>query len=111
MMRPSRCGSLQMGHGSCAVRLQQEEQSRTSSRSADKAAARSRAYSGGDFKIWKASRCAVFSPTPGSFAKSTVSRAMGSELISRPRTEPGGGNASRARSDDEGVDDHAEEER
>src|SRR5438132_8785772 len=33
------------------------------------------------------------------------------ELIPEPRTEAGGGAASRARSDDEGVDDHTEETR
>src|SRR5438132_5075699 len=77
----SRCGSAQIGQGSCAVRLQQIEQSRTSSRSASSASARSRAYSGGLFNTWNARRCAVFSPTPGSRAKRTVRRAMGSNAI------------------------------
>src|SRR5438477_2853397 len=81
MLFVSRCGSAQIGQGSCAVRLQQIEQSRTSSRSASSASARSRAYSGGLFNTWNASRCAVFSPTPGSRAKRTVRRAMGSNAI------------------------------
>src|SRR5258708_28021400 len=77
-MRSSRCGSRQMAQGSCAVRLQQFEQSRTSRSSASSAAARSRAYSGGDLSTGTASRCAVLSPTPGRRAKSSPSRAMGS---------------------------------
>src|SRR6202022_2201219 len=45
---------------------------------ASSGAGRSRAYSGGDLSTWKASRCAVFSPTPGRRARSSASRAMGS---------------------------------
>src|SRR5437868_10383091 len=77
-----------MEQGSCEVRLQQVEHRRTSRSSEVSASARSRAYCGGDSRMWKASRWAVFSPTPGSLASRTVSRAIGSAAFMLPGKFP-----------------------
>src|SRR6185295_5782448 len=45
------------------------------------AAESSRAYSGGARRMWKASRCAVFSPMPGSRASDATSRLSGSGVM------------------------------
>src|SRR3954469_2958862 len=49
----------------------------------------SRAYSGGERRMWKASRCAVFSPMPGSFASCATSRLRGSGVIGAGLREAG----------------------
>src|SRR5690349_5059383 len=67
-----------MGHGSLSVSVWHSEQQRTSRTTPVTAFARSAAYPGPALMMWKARRCAVFSPMPGRRASSFTNRAMGS---------------------------------
>src|SRR5512140_290638 len=78
----SRRSSRHRPHSSASVRLKQRPHRCTFCFTSEMAAARSRAYSSGARRMWKARRCAVFSPMPGSLASCATNRFRASGLIS-----------------------------
>src|SRR5512146_2253587 len=77
----SRRSSRHRPHSSASVRLKQRPHRWTFCFTSEMAAARSRAYSSGARRMWKARRCAVFSPMPGSLASCATSRFNASGLM------------------------------
>src|SRR5690242_12515621 len=73
-----RVGLLQYTQGSTSVMLLQVEQSRRLALTSCTARAKASASSSLDRKIWKARRCALLLPIPGSFFNSSMSRVIGS---------------------------------
>ena len=72
----SRRGSAQIGQRSSSAKLKHTEQGRRRSVISAIASDRPRERSGGAFIMWKASRCALRGPMPGSRASSATSRSM-----------------------------------
>src|SRR5450432_1074996 len=93
---PSRRWSRQIEQGSASVRSQQIEQKRIFCRTSPMAADSAAASSGEARNIWKASRAAVFSPTPGSLASCWISRAIGEANIRGLGPEHPGGDGEAA---------------
>src|SRR5205807_7480997 len=73
-----RVGLLQYTQGSTSVMLLQIEHRRRLAFTSRTAAANASASSSLARRIWKASRCALLLPTPGSFFNSSISRVIGS---------------------------------
>src|SRR5205085_10806172 len=77
-IRRLRVGLLQYTQGSTSVMLLQTEHRRRLAFTSRTACARASASSSLERRMWKARRCALFAPTPGSFFNSSIRRDMGS---------------------------------
>src|SRR5262245_57140921 len=82
----SRRGSAQIGQRGPSERLKQFSQKRIRSRSSDRAETREATSAGSTLSRCSANRCAVFLPTPGSFASSEIRRSIGGASCATPRS-------------------------